>query len=579
MKASPLTLIVALPVLGSGCGVDEPPSDRAGNQDREELTAKVAVAEQFMVTAAHPLAVRAGVEILREGGSAIDAAVAVQMVLSVVEPPETGIGGGGFLMYQDQLSGLHFYDGREVGPASTEADQFTMLGRPMPLPVAMVSGRAVGVPGLLAMLELAHQRHGRLPWATLFEHAIRHANDGIDMPPRLADQIRQDWTLRLFTDTRRHFVRQGRSSSPRLVNPELGRALQAIAAEGAAGFYEGETGTAFVARARARWPLRSRMTTADLTAYEAVEREPLCGRYREWTLCGPPPPSSAGIALLQMLGMLEHFPLAELGPDSATAIHLMAEASRLAFADRNRYVGDPAFSDVPVNGLIDADYLRSRASLIDDARAMRQADPGLPPGIGTEVVAGTPAEDETFGTTHFSVVDAQGNVAALTSSNESPFGTRMMVSGIIVNNQLTDFTFDPRMPDGSLHPNAPAAGKRPRSSMAPIIVLDADGNTRLVIGSRGGARIIGYVLKVLIGVLDWGKTLEEAIAMPNFLHRGIALELEAGSAVTRHRRALESLGHDVSVTTLTSGLHGIERIDTGWRGAADPRLDGTAAGD
>ncbi len=579
MKGIPVTLLLTLPVLVSACGIDTPPVARTGAPDNADSAENAGVSSRFMVSAAHPLAVQAGVEILREGGSAIDAAIAVQMVLGVVEPPESGIGGGGFLLYRDSQSGLHFYDGREVAPAGTGPDHMKIFGRPMPMFPAMVSGRAVGVPGLLAMLELAHQRHGRLPWARLFEHAIRHAHDGIDMPTRLAAQIAEDWSLRMFTDTRRHFVRQSRGLAPRLVNAELGDTLTTIASRGPSALYGGEIGDAFVARARARWPLGGDLSTDDLRGYEPVEREPLCGQYRGWTLCGAPPPSSAGITLLQILGILEHLSIAELGAESTTAIHLIAEASRLAFADRNRYIGDPAFSEIPVNGLLDPDYLGSRAALIDQTRAMSEVDAGLPPGIGSDTIATVPPADETIGTTHFSVVDADGNVAALTSSNESPFGTRMMVNGIILNNQLTDFTFNPRLPDGSLHPNAPAAGKRPRSSMAPTIVFDTNGEVRLVIGSRGGARIIGYVLKVLIGVLDWNMTLDEAVALPNFLHRGIALEIEQNTALTQHRRALLDMGHDVRISTLTSGLHGMERIDNRWHGAADPRLDGIAAGD
>ncbi len=566
-------------LLVSGCDRAGPDPIDSGDNAMAEQRPISQPADRFMVTAAHPLAVQAGVDVLREGGTAMDAAIAVQMVLGFVEPPESGIGGGGFLLYHDHRSGAHFYDGREVAPAAVEEEHFTLLGRAMPLSLAVVSGRSVGVPGLLSMLEHAHRRHGSLPWSRLFETAIQHAEQGIAMPDRLQQQIRQDRSLRLFGDTRRYFVRQSRDAAPRLRNPDLAQTLRQIADQGADAFYGGDIGARFVARARARWPLSSRITTDDLKAYTPLERTPQCGSYRDWTICGPPPPSSAGIALIQMLGILEHFPISELAPDSTAAMHLIAEASRLAFADRNRYVGDPAFSEVPTAGLVDPAYLQARAALIDPSRAMTSVLPGVPAGGDSEHALGVPPEDETFGTTHLSIVDTQGNVAALTSSNESPFGTRMMVDGYIINNQLTDFTFTAHLPDGSEHPNAPAAGKRPRSSMAPVIVLDRDGNVRLVIGSRGGARIIGYVLKVLIGVLDWDMTLQQAIDLPNFLHRGVAFELEQGTPIARHRDVLRSMGHTVSVTALTSGLHGIERVENQWRGGADPRLDGIAAGD
>jgi gamma-glutamyltranspeptidase / glutathione hydrolase len=553
--------------------------DRGDNLQLRQTEAE-RMAQDTMVSAAHPLAVEAGLEVLRAGGSAIDAAVAVQMVLGFIEPPETGIGGGGFLLYRSGSTGtMQVYDGRETAPVTATASRFTLFGRPVPQWAAVPSGLSVGVPGLLAMLELAHGEHGRLPWQALFSAAIRHARAGVDMPARLQEQISDDRSLRLFGDMRAYFVSQSRLKPPRLVNAPLAVALELIASEGSAVLYEGRLGRDFIARARARRPWASDLTESDLAGYRVLERAPLCGRYHEWTICGAPPPSSAGIALLQMLGMLERFALRELGPDSVESLHLIAEASRLAFADRNRYVGDPDHVSVPVHELIAPDYLRERASLIHRQRAMTAAPPGIP-GVAAASPADTvPPEDETLGTSHFSIVDAEGNVVALTSSNESPFGSRMMTNGFLLNNQLTDFNFTPLLPDGTPHPNAPGPGKRPRSSMAPVIVLDSEGNTRLVIGSRGGARIIGYVLKVLIGVLDWDLDIQSAIALPNVVHRGTALEIERGTPLAQHRDALESLGHRVSVTRLTSGLHGIERTAEGWRGGADPRMEGVALGD
>ncbi len=534
-----------------------------------------------MVSAANPLAVEAGLEVLRAGGNALDAAVAVQMVLGFAEAPETGIGGGGFLLYRDGASGqLHFYDGRETAPAATSADRFTLLGRPAPLWLAVPSGRSVGVPGLVAMLALAHDEHGRMDWADLLAPAIELAEDGIDMPPRLQRQVAGDRSLGLFGDTRRHFRRPLRRSGPppQLHNPELAQSLRLIAEQGPEALYGGPLGDALVERARSRWPWRSDLTAEDLAGYSARVREPVCGRYRQWTLCGPPPPSSGGVAVLQILGVLEHFPLPDLAPDDPLTLHLIAEASRLAFADRYHYLGDPDFVSVPVAELIDPDYLAQRAQLIDPRRAKAQPLPGEP-GRRPEMPEAPPKdEEETEGTSHFTIVDAQGNLVALTSSIEAPFGSRMMAAGFLLNNQLTDFTFTPTHL-GRPHPNAPAPGKRPRSSMSPFMVFDEQGEARLVIGSRGGSGIIGYVVKALIGTLDWEMDVQDAIALPNFLERGNGVELERGSALEVHAPALRALGHRVRITGLPSGLHGIEWIDGTWRGGADPRLDGRALGD
>lgn len=540
-------------------------------------------ARSFMVAAPNPLAVEAGLEVLRKGGNAIDAAVAVQMVLGFVESPETGIGGGGFLLYHDAASGrTTLFDGRETAPLAARPDRFRLLGQALPLWAAIPSGRAVGVPGLVAMLESAHRQHGTMTWAKLIEPAIGLADQGVPMPDRLQTQIAEDASLRVFSDMRGYFRRQAAEAPPRLTNRELADTLRAVARDGAAALYHGALAEALVDRVRTRRPLSGDMTMADLAGYRAVEREPVCGPYREWTVCGAPPPSSGGIAVLQILGMLERFPMADFGPDSAIALHLIAEASRLAFADRERYVGDPDFVDVPVRGLIDPAYLSARAMLIDEQSANPRALPGEPGRRAlireADANANTNYRAKTTGTSHLSIVDQQGNVVALTSSIEAPFGSRMMSGGFLLNNQLTDFSFDP-LQDGRPHPNAVAPGKRPRSSMSPVMVFDADGELRLVLGARGGSRIIGHVVRTLVSVLDWELEVDHAIAMPNFVHRGEVLEIEAGSPLRRHRGALEQLGHTVTEATMVSGLHAIERTPEGWRGGADPRLDGTASGD
>lgn len=532
-----------------------------------------------MVAAAHPLAVEAGLAVLRRGGSAVDAAVAVQMTLGFVEAPETGIGGGGFLLYFDAASGeLSFYDGRETAPAAAQPDRFTLLGLPVPRWFAMTSGRAVGVPGLVAMLALAHDRHGRLPWGELMYPAIALAESGVPMPERLRRESRRDPSLWLFRDTRRAFVAPAGEPRPLLQSPEYAATLHELATGGAVSFYHGEIAAALVQRAHAGFPWASDLSPEDLAGYVPRERAPVCGPYREWTVCGAPPPSSGGIALLQALGMLERFPLAQLGPRSAEAMHLLIEAQRLAFADRERFVGDPDFVDVPVTGLLDADYLQRRSVLIDPARALDRALPGDPrQGLAD---GGGPVRTtrSSGGTSHFSIVDGDGNVVALTSSNEAPFGSRMMSGGFLLNNQLTDFSFDPQHADGD-HPNAVAAGKRPRSSMAPVIVFDAEGRVRLALGARGGPRIIPYVLKTLVAVLDWDLGIQEAIALPNFAYADGRVELERNTPLGMRGAEFIARGHRVRETELASGLHGIERVTEGWRGGADPRLDGVARGD
>lgn len=571
IRLLPLLACAALLACGSREPPGGPPVSRQAPEERR--------AERFMVSAAHPLAVQAGLDVMRRGGTAVDAAVAVQMMLGFVEAPETGIGGGGFLLFRDGASGeLELFDGREAAPAAARPDRFTLFGHPVPRWLAIPTGRAVGVPGLVAMLGMAHARHGQMPWAELLEPAIRAADQGVPMPQRLAAQSLTDWSLRVFADTRRAFVVPASASSPVLRNTDYADTLRALARRGPRAFYDGDIASGLVERARARRPWPSDLELADLRDYRAIERDALCRPYREWTVCGAPPPSSGGLAILQALGMLERFALGELGPDSVEAVHLMVEAGRLAFADRERYVGDPAFVDVPAAALLDPAYLAARAALIDPARALREVAPGDPVRrVAQRDGIAAPARP-TGNTSHFSIVDAAGNVVALTASIEAPFGSRMTSGGFLLNNQLTDFSFTPNLGDRA-HPNAVAPGKRPRSTMAPVIVMNARGETRLVIGARGGPRIIGHVLKVLVGVLDWDLEVQDAIGLPNFAYLEGRLELERGSTLAARGAEFEARGHRVRAVTLTSGLHGIESTPAGWRGGADPRLEGVARGD
>jgi gamma-glutamyltranspeptidase/glutathione hydrolase len=436
---------------------------------------------------------------------------------------------------------------------------------------------------MVSMLHLAHAHHGRAPWKELLKPAIDMAESGVPMPERLRQQLSGDPSLLLFRGTRRN-LRSQRSEDV-LENVDLADTLRRVAEGGPQAFYRGEVAESIVAAATGRrlWP--SDMTLEDLADYKATLREPVCGTYRQWRICGAPPPSSGGIAVLQTLKMLERFDLAATAPGSVEAVHLIAEASRLAFADRDQYVGDPAFVDVPVEALLDPVYLAGRSALISLERAMGSAPAGDPTGAAPATGGGVPPNDideegkeaDDHGTSHLVIMDTEGNVVSLTGSIESPFGSRLMVRGFLLNNQLTDFSFRPTT-GGLMRANAVAPGKRPRSSMSPTIVFGPDGVVRMAIGSRGGSRIIGYVIKSLIGVLDWNLDLQEAIALPNFLHRGQTLELERGTPLEAIVPELVSRGHRVDVRTLTSGLHGVERVSGTLRGGADPRLGGLACG-
>jgi gamma-glutamyltranspeptidase/glutathione hydrolase len=541
-----------------------------------------------MVVAAHPLAAEAGLAMLARGGSAVDAAIAAQLVLNLVEPQSSGIGGGGFLLhYAARSRRLETYDGRETAPAAAGADLLLGAdGRPLDFRAAVVGGRAVGTPGLLRMLELAHREHGRLPWSTLFLPAIRIAYGGFAVSPRLARLIAADDALCGEAPARDYFCdAQGRPkpAGTWLRNPAFGDVLLQIAFNGPDAFYRGALAADIVAAVRNHAGNPGTLKMADLAGYAAVLREPVCAAYRaKWRVCGMAAPSSGGIGVLQTLGLLERFDIAARQPQSADAVHLVSEAYRLAYADRARYLADPAFFAVPQAGLLDPAYLRLRAQAIDPRQSMGEPLPGMPAGaadlLGADSAADLPA------TTHMSIVDDAGNVVSMTSSIESGFGAKLMVRGFLLNNQLTDFSFAPADRDGRPVANRVAAGKRPRSSMAPTIVFDHRGRVRLAVGSPGGAAIIQYVTKVLIGVLDWRLDIREAIRLGNFgAMSGVATTLERGTPLEGLAPALGARGHAIRIDEQTSGLHGLT-IDSAANGrrriaaAADPRREGVAAG-
>ena len=535
-------------------------------------------AQRYVVAAAHPLAVEAGLRVLERGGNAIDAMIATQLALNVVEPGSSGLGGGAFLLYYDARRNRTFaYDAREAAPSGAKPSMFLDHGRPMAFQSARLSGRSVGVPGTPRLLELAHERHGKLPWASLVEPAIALAEDGFPMGERFHQLLAEDTGLAKEPAPRALYF-EGDHPKPvgtLLRNPELAATLRIFARDGAEPFYDGAIARDIAMAVRGRRDPGS-LSFEDLTAYRVREVEPLCGDYRDWKLCGMPPPSSGGIAVLQVLGMLERFDMASLRPRSADAIHLVSEAERLAFADRARYVADDRFAQVPLKGLLDRGYIASRSHLIRPEVSMGQAHAGEP--REAKIAYAPDAVNELMGTSHISIVDGDGNAVAMTSSIEWFLGSRIMVRGFVLNNELTDFSFVPAA-EGKPVANAVAPGKRPRSSMAPFLVFSKrDGRLEAAVGSAGGSFIIGYVVKSLLAMLDWNLDPQQAVALPNFDSRNGPTELESGTELASLGATLKAMGHDVRLVRMTSGTQAIRRGDSGWQGGADPRRDGVARG-
>ena len=546
------------------------------------------------VAAAHPLAAEAGARLLRAGGSAVDAAIAAQMVLALVEPQSSGIGGGGFLMHWD---GRHVqaFDGRETAPAA--ADERLFLdgsGRPLPFADAVFGGRSVGVPGLVRMLELAHRQHGRRPWAELFEPAILLAEEGFEISPRLHRLLQDDSLLRRDPVARGFYYRADGQALPagtRLRNPELAAVLRRLATEGSKALHEGEVAQAIVATVRTHPVNPGQLTLADLGSYRALEREALCHDWRTWRLCGMPPPSSGALAIGQILGLLERRPVSTPlrdGLPTPELLHVYSEAARLAFADRAHYVADPDLVRAPGGNwrsLLEPRYLADRARLIGD-RAMGRAPAGSPGEVDAAATLVPDRSPELPATTHLSVIDADGRAVALTSSIEAQFGARLMVNtgagragGFLLNNQLTDFSFVSHE-NGRPVANRVQPGKRPRSSMSPTLVFErGDGGLRLATGSPGGAHIVHFTAKTLLGTLAWGLSPQQAIDLPNFGSLGGPTVLEAGRFPDATAQALRERGHAVETMPMTSGVHLLEREGSRLRGGADPRREGEVRGE
>lgn len=543
--------------------------------------AATAPAKGPMVSAANPLAARAGLQVLQAGGSAVDAAVAIQAVLSLVEPQSSGIGGGAFMMvYEARTGKILAYNGRETAPkAATPALFLGEDGKPMRFADAVVSGRATGVPGVMAMLDMAHKRHGQRPWNTLFTPAIDLGQNGFTVSPRLADYIaagtfpqsKQPDVVRYFTRTDGQPYRAGDT----LKNPAYAASLRVIAAEGARAMYDGLLGEAIVARVN-DGPLGGSMTAEDLSRYRAKAEAPLCAPYRDYKVCVPAPPSS-GVSLLQALRILEQTDINKTGPKDPRGWLLIAETQRLMYADRDQFVGDPDFISVPVRGLLDPAYIRSRAALIG-ATAGPAPSAGAPPvDAGAKAARhGVDATLEPMGTSHFVVVDAAGNAVSMTTTVESLFGSGRMVGGFFLNNQLTDFSFSPTQADGNPAANAVAGGKRPRSSMSPVVVLDKHDRLVAVLGSPGGSAILAYNLKTLVGMIDWNLSVQDAINLPNLVARGQSFGGETSRFDPETVSALGGLGVNLTPGRgENSGLHGIRvHPDGTLDGGADPRREG-----
>ncbi len=533
-----------------------------------------------VVSAAHPLASEAGLSILKRGGSAADAAIATMLALTVVEPQSSGIGGGGFIVYQPANGPVGSIDGREKAPGVASPGQFLGPdGKPMPFMQAATGGRSVGVPGNVALAAEAHKKWGKLPWATLFEPAIKLA-EGFTISPTMARFIAfgQDSLKQAGPEGRAlYYDKDGAplKAGTTFRNDKLAATLRLIAAKGADAFYKGPIAASIVKTVSTADANPTAMTLADLAAYKAEVRDPVCGTYRQYKICGMGPPSSGGTGVLAMLKQLERFDMKGLGKDNPVSWHLFGESQRLAYADREKWIGDPGFVAVPTKGLTDPAYLGARSTLINAGDRMAKAEAGTPAGAPTARV--NAADNEVAGTTNFAVADSAGNITTWTSTVEKTFGSGLVAEGFVLNNELTDFNFAPE-DQGKLTANHVQPGKRPRSAMSPTIVYDASGKAILAIGAAGGVTIIAQVTKAIIGVLDWGLPVEEAIALPQLIAIGDRFAVEKGTMLETMIPAFTAMGHKPVATALPLKLNGVQRVAGGWRGGADARGEGRPAG-
>ncbi|MFC4234345.1 gamma-glutamyltransferase [Thalassospira xianhensis] len=539
-------------------------------------------APNWMVTAANPLAVEAGATVLRRGGNAIDAMVAVQTMLGLVEPQSSGLGGGAFLVYFDARSGkLTTMDGRETAPMAATPTLFqTETGEPMEFYDAVVGGRSVGTPGTPALLKVAHEKWGQLEWPTLLAPAIERAEIGFNVSPRLAGLIAEDAEKLSRDDTAKgyFFDENGAplEADALLKNPEYANTLRALAQKGTDGFYFGQIANDIVNKVQGASWNPGVLSLKDFANYSVKERDPVCADYRGYEICGMGPPSSGALTVGQILGLIEPFDIGDFGPKSPESWRLIGDASRLAFADRGRYMADIDFVPMPLTGLLDKTYLTDRAKLLETGSALGNVEPGLPAFSHAMRLA----DDEAIefpSTSHFSIVDAMGNVVSMTTTIENGFGSRLMVRGFMLNNELTDFSFKTHS-NGVPIANRLEPGKRPRSSMAPTIVMQ-DGKPVIAAGSPGGSRIIGYVAQSLIGMIDWGMDPQQAINMPHLINRFGTFDIEAGTEAEALEPYLQQRGFKTEIRDLNSGLHIIQITDQSLIGGADPRREGIVIGE
>ncbi len=570
MRINKVLLFVAMSI---------PAAAIADSTQPQQVPRATVTTDTAMVSAANPHAVQAGVNVLAAGGTAADAAVAVQMMLNLVEPQSSGIGGGAFMLYWDAAEGkLSTFDGREKAPASATPAYFQNTeGEPMKWWDAVVGGRSVGVPGTLKLIEHVHSKYGKQDWSELLEPAISKARQGFKVSPRLSKSIEsaKERKLDMFDSTRDYFFNEDGSAlaaGSYLTNDDFARTLRNIANNGSTPFYTGQIAEDIVAAVQTEIN-PGELTIDDLANYDVIEREPVCVPYRAYEVCGMGPPTSGGLTMGQILTLLNNYDLAAMGP-SAEAWHLYIEAAKLAYADRGMYMADSDFVSMP-DGLLDKTYLASRAALIDPAIAMEKAEAGSPPSKdGLNFAPDLQIERE--GTSHFSIVDQFGNIISMTTTIETGFGSRVMTNGFLLNNELTDFSFKD-MKDGKPVANRVEGGKRPRSSMSPTMVFK-DGAPVLAIGSPGGSRIINYVTQKVIAILDWEMDLQAALDLPHVVNRNGSTDLEADTTAIDYQPALEALGHKIKVRGLNSGLHAIAIQNGELHGAADSRREGIAAG-
>jgi gamma-glutamyltranspeptidase/glutathione hydrolase len=559
-----------------------------GKQTREDREPEAAIVYQkksafqskkFMVVAANPYASWAGKNVLVKGGSAIDAAIAVQAMLTLVEPQSSGIGGGGFILYWDnKAKKLHTFDGRETAPSKARIDLFLEDGKPVKWIDAVVGGKSIGVPGVLKALDMAHKEFGSLAWSELFDDSITLSKNGFTVSNRLASLLEQRIHpgLNQFRTSSIYFYPGGKPLTKGTVkkNAALARTLRSIAKNGADSFYNGKIADNIASSAQFAIINPGLLTSQDIAEYKAIKRSPVCGSYRTYQVCGMAPPSSGGINVLQILRTLEPFNISQYPIDSISAVHLFTQASRLAYADREMYIADSDFSRLPFSAMLSKRYLTERSKKIRLDRDMGKTLAGKP-FLLTNFSKGKTHEQPN--TSHFSIVDKEGNAVSMTTSIEFAFGSGVMVDGFLLNNQLTDFSFNPyKYNDAVLNRVEPK--KRPRSAMSPTMVFDGEGQLALVLGSPGGSRIVSYVAQTIMGVLDWGLDIQQAINLPKVTNRNDYTALEKGTGIEELKPMLEKMGHKVQIRDLNSGLHGIQLVDELLIGGADPRREGVAVG-